>query len=243
MRWDQVYVQVPSGRGTFEDASQESYRIVSAVTYGGTILPMLPSHQNYSYAHSFPGPRLRCKNVEDKDAFSEHVKTYKWSHQKTYYNATMSLGDMTLWISTYSRNFTCQTWNVTYTTTFSFTNGVQDIRVNEVNYDHVVVKGPDAFEGGTVNRNYSPYNDGYLGWITALASILTGSIEDIMTVDMLDVTTKILQSSLAGCPELENARVKAQTFNAHCPKQDLVQAIESLSENVTLSYLASIPNV
>lgn len=241
VRWDQVYMEYPTGSPEFKDASQDSYRIASAVMYGGRVLPMTPSHQNYSYVLNFPGPRLRCKDVEDEDAFSKQIQVDHFnSHMIPYYNATMSPIDMMLWISTPSRNFTCQTWNVTYTTTFSFTNGVQDAQINDIRYDHVVVK-----EIPEKSYNHpSPYNLGYQGWFTALASLLGGNITNIATHGRLySVGTKILQSSLSGCPELRNASKQAQRFGETCPEQDLVQGIEALSANITLSYLASIPDM
>lgn len=239
VRWDQVYVELPRSRFIFEDASQISHRIASAVIYGGRILPMTPNHQNYSYVHSFSGPRLRCKDDEDEGTFSNHVQLdHSNSDDEAYYNATRS--PMILWISTQSRNITCRTWNVTYTTSFSFTNDVQDAQVSDVRYDHVVSR--DKPNGTSVDS--SPYSRGYQGWFESLASILAGNIVYRSESEDIDPqATRILQTSLAGCPELQNASKIAQTFNVHCPGQDLAQAIEALSANVTLSYLASIPDV
>ena len=77
---------------TFTDAGPIQYRIVTSSAYTGSILPMLPIHQNYTYTLTFQGPKLRCGDVKNHTAFDlAQVNTTNTNFVTTTYNATIPI--------------------------------------------------------------------------------------------------------------------------------------------------------
>jgi hypothetical protein len=233
---------------TFTDAGPIQYRIVTSSAYTGSILPMLPIHQNYTYTLTFQGPKLRCGDVKNHTAFDlAQVNTTNTNSVTTTYNATVPIHsfDYTalpaeyafdIWFATPMRNFTCETWNVTYTVDFSFVNGEQSVAVTDIRYDNRFVLGY-----GT-DWNYCKYDwCAYQGWHTAVASILTGVVKTSGATGDTSWTTKILQTDLIGCSEMSSAAAMAWGLEATCPAASLESAIEALSENATLSFFSAGP--
>lgn len=235
----------------FEDAGPHQYRIVTSSAYTGSILPMVPSHPNYTYTLTFQGPKLRCGDVNNQTAFDlSHVYTADTRSTKTPYNATVPSESLVyqaypaeyefdIWFTTPTRNFTCETWNVTYTADFSFVNGEQSIIVTDVQYDNRFVVGWDT------DMMYCYYPDwcAYQGWHAAVASIFTGYVKTAGATGDISWTTKILQTGLIGCPEMSAAADMAWGLEATCPAASLERAIEALSENATLSFFSAGPLV
>jgi hypothetical protein len=233
---------------TFTNAGPMQYRIVTSSAYTGSILPMLPIHQNYTYTLTFQGPKLRCGDVKNQTAFDlAHVNTTNTEYVVTTYNATIPIHSFyyttlpaeyafDIWFATPMRNFSCETWNVTYTADFSFVNGEQSIVVTDIRYDNRFVLG----YGGS--WYYCRYDwCAYQGWHAAVASILTGTVKMSGVSGDISWTTKILQTDLIGCPEMSSAAAMAGGLEATCPTASLESAIEALSENATLSFFSAGP--
>ncbi|KNG45416.1 hypothetical protein TW65_07846 [Stemphylium lycopersici] len=138
---------------TFTDAGPIQYRIITSSAYTGSILSMLPIHQTYTYTLTFQGPKLRCDDVKNHSAFDlAQVNTTNTKSATTTYNATVPIHSFDyaalpaeyafdIGFATPMRNFTCETWNVTYTVDFSFVNGEQRVAVTDTRYDNRFVLG------------------------------------------------------------------------------------------------------
>jgi hypothetical protein len=249
VNWSNVqFVQI-GGRGEFADAGQSTYRVVTASAYSGSILPMTALYPNYTYTLTFQGPRLRCGDVKDQPLFDKlrlNKSTFKTAN--IAYNATNPFSVLNytqvpeentydIFFYTKTRNFTCETWNVTYTADFSFTNGEQSIDVTNVQYDHRFV--PVKLE------YYScPYDlCGYKGWFEAVSAMFTGSAYTAGAYDNFYANTRILQTALIGCPEMSSAAELSDILGIACPGPSLEWAIETLSQNATLSFFGAVPSV
>ena len=132
------------------------------------------------------------------------------------------------------QNFTCETRNATYETRLILVNEVQNVLIEQIRYeDRVVSSTPGSY----------PYLDGsvlpgYAAWYMALTRLLQGYVlQTDKIVNSQNVTTKILELSLAGCPELSAIGV-VRGCGRQCPARNLLRAIEDLSPNATLSLLA-----
>lgn len=236
--WSEINYAPTNGQSSFSDAGQETYRIVTATLFSNAVLPMTPSHQNVSYSITFPGPRLRCTDVESVEDFDgaglnggSAVIHYNTSRPSTF--------EMLFW--TPQRNFTCRMWNATYDVKFSFLNGVQSSQVTNVRLDREVVA-----ENIAIGPGYGDVPEilGYAGWYRALSSVLGGVVYQTGVHLTLVSTSKVLQTPLAGCTELEGVvNVTSAFVEQECPGSSLDRGIEALSEMVMLSFFGSIPSL
>jgi hypothetical protein len=214
---------------------------------------MPASHPNYTYTLDFQGPRLRCGDVKNQTMFDEMKlnNTLGVTGAYLYYNATTPRWDSNMttdifswpmevaqdvWFTTPSRNFSCETWNVTYSATFSFTNGVQNINVTNTRFDNRLVTESDG--------DLCPYDwCAYKGWYKAVAEMLTGEVKQAGAYGMVKTTTRIMQTALIGCPEMEPAAATLRTLAVDCPAPSLEEAVEAMSQNATLSFFGALPSV
>jgi hypothetical protein len=255
--WQNVSFVDTGGLNRFSDAGQTTYRIVTSSAYSGNILPMRSSHTgaNYTYTLTFPGPRLRCSDVKDYSKFNHAKLNGILGRDNVAYNATdLSLvagfpdspipaeDQFDLYFLTPTRNFTCETWNVTYTAKFSFFNGEQSIEVTNVQYDHRFL--PLSQTGVQNTADYCPFSYcGYRGWFKAVAAILTGSASWAGVSNTFRAKSPILQTTLIGCPEMAAAAEKSRIIGISCPAPSLELGIEAFSQNATLSFFGAIPSV
>ncbi len=182
---------------------------------------------------------------------NEETRAHSPAFGKLFYNATNPrISDFNysrvpqeivndIWFVTPSRNFTCETWNATYTATFSFISGVQSIDVTNFRYDHRFNTTYDSPDGNLCPFDFCAYN----GWLKALAGLLTGSAYTAGAYGRYTATTRALQTSLVGCPELTSAAEMSGIIGIKCPGPSLERAVEALSQNATLSYFGSLPSV
>lgn len=140
-----------------------------------------------------------------------------------------------IWFTTPKRNFTCEMWNATYTTNFTFVNGEQRTNVTNIDYNNRFVVGWD----NDAMYCYEPEKCAYQGWHAAVASIFTGFVRTAGATGDITWDTKILQTDLVGCPEMSVAADMAWGVEADCPAASLERAIEALSENATLSFFSA----
>jgi hypothetical protein len=233
----------------FADAGPIQYRIVTSSAYTGNILPMPPTHPNYTYTLTFQGPKLRCGDVNNQTAFDlSNVYTPPTGRgsMTTPYNATVPSQSLPyeeypaeyefdIWFTTPKRNFTCEMWNVTYTANFTFVNGEQRTSITNIDYNNRFVVGWDD----DATYCYEPEKCAYQGWHAAVASIFTGYVRTSGATADITWDTKILQTDLVGCPEMAVAADMAWGVEAACPAASLERAIEALSENATLSFFSA----
>jgi len=139
---------------------------------------------------------------------------------------------------TSSRNFTCEMWNVTYTAKSTFVNSESNVTVSDVQYDHRFVPVKTDYGNGCPGGLCA-----YKGWHGALSELLKGTIYTAGSYSNLRSSTKILQTSVAGCPELTSSIKLAGMLSGHCPESSLERALEVLSQNITLSYFGALPLV
>ncbi|KAH6614040.1 hypothetical protein C7974DRAFT_428483 [Boeremia exigua] len=231
----------------FTDAGPIQHRIVTSSALTGSILPMTPEHLNSTYTLTFQGPKLRCGDVHNQTAFDlSKVYTAPVKGMTTPYNATVPSQSLPykgypaeyefdIWFTTPERNFTCEMWNVTYTANFTFVNGEQRTSVTDIDYINRFVMGWDS----DAMYCYDLAKCAYQGWHAAVASIFTGFVRTAGATADITWDTKILQTDLAGCPEMAVAADMAWGVEAICPAPSLERAIESLSENATLSFFSA----
>jgi hypothetical protein len=233
----------------FADAGPIQYRVVTSSAYTGSILPMPPTHPNYTYTLTFQGPKLRCGDVNNQTAFDlSNVYTHPTGQgtMTTPYNATVPSQSLPyeeypaeyefdIWFTTPKRNFTCEMWNVTYTANFTFVNGEQRTSITNIDYNNRFVVGWDD----DATYCYEPEKCAYQGWHAAVASIFTGYVRTSGATADITWDTKILQTDLVGCPEMAVAADMAWGVEAACPAASLERAIEALSENATLSFFSA----
>jgi hypothetical protein len=252
VNWADVLYITTGGRNEFADAGQPTYRVITGSAYSGSIFPMPALHQNYTYTLEFMGPRLRCGDVKNYTAFDEANLNNASTHTEPtiFYNATNPYrkADYTyfpkenqydIWFLTPTRNFSCETWNATYTATFSFTNGEQSINVTDIRYDNRVLS---FFE--LTSPELCP-NDmcAYKGWFKAMADMLTGDMYTAGAYETVFSSTRIMQTALIGCPEMSSAAKAARMVEGGCPGPSLEGAVELLSQNATLSFFGALPSV
>lgn len=128
-------------------------------------------------------------------------------------------------------------WNVTYTANFTFVNGEQKIEVTNVDYE-------SHFEPKPTGYALCPYDTcAYKGWFKAVGSLITGEAYTHGAYMMFTSTARILQTNLIGCPELGLAANMSGITGAACPGANLGEAIESLSQNATMSFFGALPSV
>jgi len=252
VNWTQVSYEFHAAAfAMFTDASPAQYSIITSSAYTGAILPMVPLYPNYTYTLTFQGPRFRCGDVKNQTLVSEAliIKPPKAGFGATPFNATTPSPSLPLssippesrydlWFYTPTRNFSCETWNVTYTANFSFANGEQNIAVTDVRFDNRFGPGPE------VDTNMCFYDwCGYRGWYRAITSLLTGYVYMGGATGDVTMSTNILQTTLVGCPEM-NPTVDLTGITAvDCPAQSLEAAVELLSENATLSFFSAVPSM
>jgi hypothetical protein len=242
--WTKIWYEQNKGQGAFMDASQETYRLVTGAVYSGNITPISAKYQNYSYSLTFPGPRYRCGDVEDQALFDElELNSFQTLSNASRSPAVTGRGEHTfdLWFFTSTRNFSCQTWNATYTANFSCINGVQQTEITNVRNDHRLVPA----SGFAIGPGYGdvPEIIGSAGWNKALSSLITGAINVAGVMQATFVTSQVLQTALAGCPELQNVAELTQSPNLGCPGGSLERGIENISENVTMCFLGRLPSL
>ena len=223
------------------------YRLTTVVAYGMSVLPMTPIYNNYTYELKFFAPALKCGSVppETQPAFDE-VLGGDW--EKTggllhFYEARVPpsnnhVFDNELWIRVPTKNLTCQTWNVSYTARMEFQNGAQSI---------VILQQQDLerFIGKSESYPVSPTDDppdafGYRSWMETITSVLNGSLAAGGPKLAPQISTKVLNTGLVGCPEIKPSlnvldRSKTLVYEYYCRNGTLEKAIEDLSRNVTFS--------
>ncbi|KAA8618200.1 hypothetical protein PtrV1_09707 [Pyrenophora tritici-repentis] len=248
--WRNVSFANTGGRNEFYDAGQNLYRVVTSSAYSGTILPMTPLYPNYTYPLTFQGPKLRCGDVTNQTLFDlAHLNPSPESMDIIGYNATVPSEEVQypflprenrydIWFLTPTRNFTCEMWNVTYTATFSFTNGEQSIAVTDAKYDHRFVEPKD------LPGDLCPYDlCSYKAWYKAVSAMLTGQASQGGAYSTFKSTTRVLQTALIGCPEMSTAAAMSNIVTQGCPEPSLERAVEALSQNATLSLFGALPSV
>ncbi|KAE8857471.1 hypothetical protein PTNB29_08538 [Pyrenophora teres f. teres] len=248
--WPNVSFANTGGRNEFFDAGQNLYRVVTSSAYSGTILPMTPLHPNYTYSLTFPGPKLRCGDVKNQTLFDlAHLNPPSKSMTIIGYNATAPSSEVLyprlpwenqydIWFLTPTRNFTCETWNVTYTATFSFTNGEQSIAVTDTKYNN------RFFPPADLSGDLCPYDlCSYKAWYKAVSGMLTGQASQGGAYSTFKSTTRVLQTALIGCPEMSTAAAMSNIVTQGCPEPSLERAVEALSQNATLSLFGALPSI
>ncbi|KAL6705244.1 hypothetical protein ACN47E_007204 [Coniothyrium glycines] len=254
--WNGVQFAVTGGRGEFADAGQTTYRVVTAAAYAGSILPMPALYQNYSYEMSFPGPRLRCGEVQNQTLFNSiHLNgLYRFEegivNGKIAYNATNrgsgidamrspipASNQYDVFFLTPTKNFTCETWNVTYSAKFSFVNGAQKIDVTKIRYDSHFAPNVTGYYACPTD------NCAYKGWYKAVSDMLIGEAYTHGAYEMFTGTARLLQTNLIGCPEMGLAANLSGISGVACPAENLMSAVEALSENATMSFFSAMPAV
>jgi hypothetical protein len=195
----------------FSDASQAQRRIITTTAYSGGVVPMSPLYPNYTYTLTFPGPRLRCGNVPNQTLFDQwplalpknRSDNHGYYSVYRYYNASrmrdaisdIMVNPYEIWFTTPTLNVTCEVWNATYTARFTFVNSQQSTVITNIQHE---------------SRFWPAYSDycihglcAYQGWHKALTEILVGWVSvRIPWGEYFEATTRIMQTTLAGCPEL-----------------------------------------
>lgn len=136
-------------------------------------------------------------------------------------------------------NFTCQTWNVSYDTTFYYTRGIQSIDVRDVRFlERLALREQiDNWDEPSLTL------EGYKSWLDSLINLLTGELSVGGPQDYLRATTNVLRLGVAACPEFESL-IKSRgidTSTTVCPGGSLKRAIENLSQNLTFSFFSYGP--
>lgn len=233
----------------FAEPGPYQHRIAASTAFTGRVLPMSPLYQNYSYTLTFPAPRLQCGDSRNQilnnlpfyteDSFVQYNATVASKHlfnsddgpQKEYYG---------MLFRTPTSNFSCEVWNTSYTATFSFVDGEQQINIGKIeplNQFFTKVPTSSDFEDYTCRADLCSYQ----GWFSALAAIFEGFI--LSSSSRFQANTKIVQTNLIGCSEMSEAADGSRGFRGACPASSLMRAVEILSENTTLSYFGNVPTV
>jgi hypothetical protein len=247
------------GAGNLDGPTPEVSRVVAATLTSMAVLPFTAPHPNSSYSLQFYGPSFKCQNMSTA-VLSNTTAVVSASELQKAWNATMEakashfemlyIGTLpaypnpihyTLFVNTDGfgqdgSNYTCNTWNTSYTVDFSFQDDVQTAEIREFERLHVL--NIDLRKGAV--DNYSP---GELqSWVMyrALADALVAEVGWGSTGSLLGDDSSIIKSALAACPEMLGSWKHDLWLDSPlCRAGSIPGAIEDLSRNVTLSILSS----
>lgn len=233
------------------------------------ILPFSAPFPNSSYNLEFYGPAFRCQNlsdaVQDNDLDLGDASSLQEAWDKTMNGSFGSNVDYVyvgvspevvsgvsmashLFVSTgyfaaferWGQNSSCHLWNTSYVLNFNWSNGDQTTTIRELN--HVA---PLSIVSEDIVNTYAEGEIQYWTMFTSLMNILVANIGWGSTGSMLGDDSALLQSGIAGCPEIANGSddeslVFSQLFSDWmCRAGSVPGAIEDLSHNLTLSLLSS----
>lgn len=259
INWPDLPTQT-GGFGYWLGAGEDLYRLATTTAYGMSVLPMVPRYNNYTYDLEFFAPALKCGSVrpEAQAAFNAVLGADWNASPTTQYayeallvgswilsnsNLTSSdphLLDNELLFRTPDKNFTCQTWNVSYTAQIEFQNGAQSIRILRQRDLERFVSKTERYE--VAFGEDPPEAFGYRSWLETIKFLLQGSLFSAGAQGQPRAnSTKIMQTGLTGCPEMKLALVLFQTqgvpvvHDYYCRNGTLEKAIEDLGRNITFS--------
>lgn len=243
------------GFGYWTDAGQDLYRVATTTAYGMSVLPMVPLFNNYSYELEFFSPALKCGAIrpEAQAAFDDSLgedweasTTKEFAYQALVPSSAVNESDSRafsneLWLRTPDKNLTCQTWNVSYTARIEFQNSAQSILViREVDLERFLPK-TNIYEVAWGEDPRDAF--GYRSWLESIVSILEGGAMAGGAQFTQNISTKVLNTGLLGCPEMEPTldlyrETKSSaplTYDYYCRNGSLEKAIEDLGRNLTFS--------
>lgn len=263
------------GAGRMEDVTPAITRLASATSSSMYILPFSAPFPNASYNIDFYGPAFRCENLstavlDDDDNKTTPLDLGEATSLQQAFDYTMN-GSLTaneemvylgaspeavagvqmkshLFVMTdyfgaaerWGHNYSCHLWNASYALTFTFSNGEQTTDIRDMSY-----VAPMAITSDNMVTAYADGQVQYWSVFTALLNILVANVGWGSTGSMTGANSALLQSGLAGCPEIAQGAAEDEPWFAAlfaawmCRAGSVPAAIEDLSHNLTLSLLSS----
>lgn len=263
------------GVGRLESATPAITRVAAGTSASMAILGFPAPFPNASYDVSFYGPAFRCQNLSTavldnsttstttldlgtasslQDVFEQTMNgSLDSTGEYLYVGASPgALGGVRmyshLFVTTnywgtfgqYGQNYSCHLWNTSYDLTFVFSNGEQTTNIRAL--EHVA---PLSIASSEIVIDYPEGEVQYWTMFTALLNILATSISRGSTGSLIGADSVLLQTGIAGCPEIANSTSGATTTFANlfsdwmCRAGSVPGAIEDLSHNLTISVLSS----
>lgn len=248
------------GVGNLAGPTPELSRITAATLTSMAVLPFTAPHPNSSYSLEYYGPSFKCQNLSTaissntamatipasgfQEAWDSAMEDVSHTLDVLYVGAYPGISiavDYGLFVNTNGfgedgSNYTCNTWNTSYTVDFTFQDDVQIAEIRDFELLHVS-------EIDTRYTAVKDYSHGELqSWVMyrALSDALVAEVGWGSTGSLMGDDSGVVKSALAACPEMKGSWKQDLWFNSTlCRAGSIPAAIEDLSRNLTLSILSS----